>query len=155
MSLTYQLKGHDQLMRKLNKSPEYFKKAGKAMIQKAAFIAQAEAVKKAPVDTAALRKSITTKVQVTANNVIGRVGTNLEYAPYQEFGTGVYGTRGTQIMPRAGSRLVFKPKGSNKLVYARKVRGVKPKKFMQQGLQKVKRSVPKIVATGRSIINSL
>ena len=44
----------------------------------------------APVDTGRLRASIVPEVKATADQVQGIVGSNVEYAPYQEFGTGVY-----------------------------------------------------------------
>lgn len=40
-----------------------------------------------PVDTGLLRKSITHRVLKTASGGTAEVGTNVEYAPYQEFGT--------------------------------------------------------------------
>lgn len=41
----------------------------------------------APVDTGALRNSIKTKSQETTDGAEAQVYTNLEYAPYVEFGT--------------------------------------------------------------------
>ena len=40
------------------------------------------------VDTGELRKSINHKVRTKGNEVIGKVGTKIEYAHYVEFGTG-------------------------------------------------------------------
>lgn len=40
-----------------------------------------------PVDTGRLRASITPEVRPQDNNIIGVVGSNVEYAPYQELGT--------------------------------------------------------------------
>lgn len=45
----------------------------------------------APVDTGHLRNSIKTKSQATQDGVEAQVYTNLEYAPYVEFGTGQRG----------------------------------------------------------------
>jgi len=44
----------------------------------------------APVDTGRLRASITPGVSETSDGAEGVVGSNVEYAPYQEFGTGEY-----------------------------------------------------------------
>jgi HK97 gp10 family phage protein len=41
----------------------------------------------APVDTGRLRSSITHEVEVQGAEVVGRIGTNVEYAIFQEFGT--------------------------------------------------------------------
>ncbi len=45
----------------------------------------------APVDTGHLRNSIKTKSQTTQDGAKAQVFTNLEYAPYVEFGTGQRG----------------------------------------------------------------
>lgn len=46
----------------------------------------------APVDTGHLRNSIKTKSQTTQDGAETQVFTNLEYAPYVEFGTGQRGS---------------------------------------------------------------
>lgn len=48
-------------------------------------VLETEAKKRAPVDTGNLRNSITYETDVADKAVY--VGTNVEYAPYQEFGT--------------------------------------------------------------------
>ena len=52
-------------------------------IEKAALTLERNAKQKCPVDTGKLRASITTEV----GNLEAEVGTNVEYAPYVEFGT--------------------------------------------------------------------
>lgn len=42
----------------------------------------------APVDTGRLRSSITHELATDTQGLHGRIGTNVEYAPYVEFGTG-------------------------------------------------------------------
>ena len=49
---------------------------------------------KAPKDNGTLRNSITSKVEVAPEGVRGVVFTPLEYAPYVEFGTGLYAEEG-------------------------------------------------------------
>ena len=53
---------------------------------KACALVEREAKKKAPKDTGALRRSITSKVE----GLEGVIYTPLEYAPYVEFGTGLF-----------------------------------------------------------------
>lgn len=48
----------------------------------------------APKDTGALRRSLTFKTLVEGNNVTGIVFTPLEYAPYVEYGTGLFAEKG-------------------------------------------------------------
>lgn len=57
-------------------------------------LVEASAKQKAPKDTGALRRSIESKVEVNGNDVVGTVFTPLEYAPYVEFGTGLFATKG-------------------------------------------------------------
>ncbi len=44
-----------------------------------------------PVDTGALRESITVEVDDSGKTVVGTVGPHMDYAAYVEFGTGVAG----------------------------------------------------------------
>lgn len=48
---------------------------------------QRRAKQLAPVDTGRLRASITEALGSDAEGLVERVGTNVEYAPHQEFGT--------------------------------------------------------------------
>lgn len=57
-------------------------------------IVEGAAKDKAPKDTGALRRSITSKVEITGNEIDGIVYTPLEYAPYVEYGTGLYAENG-------------------------------------------------------------
>ncbi len=63
-----------------------------AGVSKAAMLVQGSAKNKAPVDSGALRQSIRAdKAKIQGENVTATVSTNLEYAPYVEFGTGPKG----------------------------------------------------------------
>lgn len=57
-------------------------------------IVERAAKQKAPKDTGALRRSITSKVETIDGVVTGVVFTPLEYAPYVEFGTGLFAEDG-------------------------------------------------------------
>lgn len=59
-------------------------------LNKACLIVERSAKEKAPKDTGALKRSITSEVEGTT----GRVFTPLEYAPYVEFGTGLFAEDG-------------------------------------------------------------
>lgn len=61
---------------------------------KACDLVEREAKMKAPKDTGALRRSITHKVEVDGNEIKGIVFTPLEYAPYVEYGTGLFAEAG-------------------------------------------------------------
>lgn len=69
------------------------KRLEKAM-KKAMALVEGEAKKNAPKGTGELRRSIESKVEVKGNEVTGTVFTPLEYAPYVEFGTGLFAESG-------------------------------------------------------------
>lgn len=59
-------------------------------LNRACLVVENEAKRLCPVDTGDLRSSITHEI----NNDVGIVGTNKEYAPYVEFGTGIFASEG-------------------------------------------------------------
>jgi HK97 gp10 family phage protein len=61
---------------------------------KACALVERAAKQKAPKDTGNLRRSITSEVEHTGDNVIGTVFTPLQYAPYVEYGTGLFAEGG-------------------------------------------------------------
>lgn len=68
-----------------------------AKMGKACAIVERAAKQKAPKDTGALRRSITSKIETVDGNITGVVFTPLEYAPYVEFGTGLFAEEGGRI----------------------------------------------------------
>jgi HK97 gp10 family phage protein len=71
----------------------------KQAMAKACLLVEAEARKKAPKDTGALRRSITSKVDADNGDIKGIVYTPLEYAPYVEYGTGLFAQDGGRKTP--------------------------------------------------------
>lgn len=61
---------------------------------KACALVERSAKQKAPKGTGELRRSITSKVENTSDGAVGIVFTPLEYAPYIEFGTGLFAEEG-------------------------------------------------------------
>ena len=57
-------------------------------------IVEATAKQKAPKDTGELRRSITSRVEQQGDDFVGIVYTPLEYAPYVEYGTGLFAEEG-------------------------------------------------------------
>lgn len=68
-------------------------KLGKAMGRACALV-ERSAKQKALKGTGELRRSITSKVEKNGVDVVGVVYTPLEYAPYVEFGTGLFAEEG-------------------------------------------------------------
>ena len=62
----------------------------KQALKKACYMVETDAKELCPTDTTRLRGSITHEVEET----VGRVGTNVEYAIWVEFGTGIHAEKG-------------------------------------------------------------
>ena len=69
----------------------------KAAMGRACALVERSAKQKAPKDTGALRRSITSTVTVDNSGVVGIVFTPLEYAPYIEYGTGLFAEKGGRM----------------------------------------------------------
>lgn len=80
--------GMSSLNKKIDKMVD--EKTVAEALERACAMVEASAKKNAPKDTGALRRSITSKVE----NNEGIVFTPLEYAPYIEFGTGLFAEGG-------------------------------------------------------------
>ena len=63
-------------------------------IGRACALVEQKAKEKAPKDTGALKRSITSEVNNSSGEMVGVVFTPLEYAPYVEFGTGLFAEKG-------------------------------------------------------------
>lgn len=85
MNVVVKVLGARTLVRKLKTFPERAKKL-KFAIQRAALFIAGEAKKLTPVDTGRLRASITAKTEREGKWIVGRIGTNVQYAPHIEFG---------------------------------------------------------------------
>lgn len=79
----------DKLISKLEKLDD----VNQAMEQ-VCILVENEAKIKCPVDNGLLRNSITHYIEDNPDELVGVVGTNVEYAPYVEFGTGIYSSLG-------------------------------------------------------------
>ena len=92
-----------------------------------------------PANTGALRRSIQTSVGETSDGVEGRVGTDVEYAPYLHEGTGIYSRTGTgrkdvpwvYYSPARGSFFTTE--------------GIKPRPFLSDALEEISNEVEKYI----------
>lgn len=85
------IRGMTSLLRKLDQLGGNSRVALKKGVAKATKLVQGDAKELCPVDEGALRNSIHADVKETNNSIEGKVYTNMEYAPYVEFGTGQRG----------------------------------------------------------------
>ena len=72
-------------------------------VQSACAVVEAAAIKNAPKRSGDLRRSIESNVEENGNEIKGTISTPLEYAPYVEYGTGLYaeGGNGRKKVPWA------------------------------------------------------
>ena len=86
--MSIEIKGLDEVLQRLAETatPEQIERA----LGRACALVERSAKQKAPKDTGELRRSISSKVE----NGVGEVFTPLEYAPYVEFGTGLFAEEG-------------------------------------------------------------
>ena len=61
---------------------------------KACAIVERDAIKKAPKGAGDLRRSIQSRVEKDGKDIVGVIFTPLEYAPYVEYGTGLFAETG-------------------------------------------------------------
>lgn len=102
---------------------------------------QNDAKREAPVDTGRLRASITPEVNVRNENIVeGIVGSNVEYAPYMELGTGVFAGNAAYFPPPSALDVWARRHGmgSGYMVALAIFRagGTKPRRFLQTGFEK-------------------
>jgi len=79
------IEGLDKLLKKVD--PKLLSKPLRNFFQRSTIAIQNRAREKAPVDTGRLRAGIATEVDHSSPPKWGKVGTNVKYAPFVEFGT--------------------------------------------------------------------
>lgn len=105
-------------------------------LDKALLVVEEAARKKAPKDSGALRRSITSD----RTGLTGKVFTPLEYAPYVEYGTGIHAEEGG----RSDVPWFYKDdEGKGHKTY-----GQKPHPFMRPALDENREKVTKILEEG-------
>lgn len=86
------IKNLDRLLQKLDSLGGNSQKALKTGIHQATKLVQGDAKALCPVgDSGHLRNSIQVETEERDGNIVGKVSTNVYYAPYVEFGTGQRG----------------------------------------------------------------
>lgn len=136
MSLTYSvtIPQLPALQKAFQAAPEAAKTAITTAINKSLIGYQATARQLAPIDKGGLRASIqVTPASWSGNSAKGSVGTNLNYAIFQEQGTGVYGPYHTPIVPKTKKALAWYSGG--KWHFAKSVKGSRPRWYMKGSVE--------------------
>lgn len=106
-------------------------------MEKALLVIEADAKRNAPVMDGRLRASITHEVVSSPDEASGRVGTNVEYAPYVHEGTGIYAREGNgRQTPWA-----YKHPKSGDMVFTH---GNKPNPFLRDAMDANKERIAEI-----------
>ncbi|MDQ0091666.1 HK97 gp10 family phage protein [Paenibacillus anaericanus] len=129
------IKGLDNLMRKLDALGGNSKKALQVGVLQAAKKVQGDAKDLCPVDQGQLSNSIQARVEESDGKIVGMISTNVEYAPYVEFGTG-----------KKGESSPSPPKYDGTLNYRQDWSGMKAQPFMYPAAAQNKIIVPKIIS---------
>ena len=120
-------------------------------MNKATALVHGQAKALAPVNKGQLAGSIHMKVAKKNNSVEGRVYTNVEYAPFVEFGTGIKGN-GTYPYDVEGLSLEYKDKGwayfdedTGKWIYTK---GQEARPYMYPALKENEKTIKKMFRDG-------
>lgn len=105
-------------------------------IGKACALVERSAKQNAPKDTGALRNSIQSRVEKSGGDIIGVVYTPLEYAPYVEYGTGLFAEEGGRKSPWA-----YQDDEGN----WHKTNGQKPQPFLRPALNDNRKKIIEII----------
>lgn len=97
-----------------------------AALEKACLIVEADAKEACPTGDGQLRQSITHDID--KNKYEGVIGTNVEYAPYVEIGTGIYSSEGTGRQ----TPWCYKDEKTGEFYWTR---GQHPRPFLQPALE--------------------
>lgn len=123
----------EDVLKRLAKAGDVFEEAARAYLTKAGLMVEGRARELAPSDKGTLRGSIKAgKVKKEWGEFSIKIGTNVSYAPYHEFGTGIYGKFNRPIRPKRARVLAWKSGGG--WVFAKSVRGVKASKYLENGV---------------------
>jgi len=128
------------LTRKLSKYPEELKEARKKAMIRSTRLVQKKLRQKnvTPFKTGRLSRGWKIKENRAS---VGKIVNRVPYAPFMEFGTSAH-----VILPRKARALRFKPKGSAKFVFAKRVLhpGTKPFRMTKKAIAKSIKRIRKI-----------
>lgn len=105
------IKGLDGLMRKLDALGGNTREAVKAGMLQGVKQVQGDAKLLCPVDDGRLRNSILGEVREENDKIVGVISTNVEYAPYVEFGTGPVGRATADLPPDLAGKIQYRADG--------------------------------------------
>src|SRR3990167_4093527 len=151
MAYTIHVEGLEELKQKL--SANVTEASVKEFLAKSAMEVEKNAKLNSPVDTGRLRASINNKVEIGTGRARAIIGTNVTYAPYQEFGTAPHFPPLAAMQPWA-RRHGFPPGNAGAYLVARAIaqHGTKGKFYMKKGFEQSLNTINTLMrALGESI----
>ncbi len=109
----------------------------KAAMYKSCALVERTAKQTAPKDTGALRNSIQSEVRETGEEIQGVVFTPLEYAPYVEYGTGLFAEENGRKTP-----WIYEDEKTGEQIFTR---GQRPQPFLRPALFENKEQITKLL----------
>ena len=141
--MAIEFEGLDKILDSLDKLADTQQLTG--TMEQVCALVERDAKQNAPKDTGALARSIESKVENNNNNSIqGVVFTPLEYAPYVEFGTGLFAESGG----RTDVPWAYKDEETGELIFTS---GQKPQPYMRPAIDNNREKIVKMIKEGFSI----
>ena len=136
--LEFDVEGFDKIVKRIEDmtNPRTLEKA----MGKACAIVERDAIKKAPKGAGDLRRSIQSRVESDGHEVIGIIFSPLEYAPYVEYGTGLFAESGG----RTDVPWVYCDDEGN----FHSTSGMKPQPYMRPALNENREKILKTIKEG-------
>lgn len=138
MAITTRLEGLDGILSRIDNIAN--ESNVKQSLNKACLLVERSAKQKAPKDTGELRRSITSEVRQDGTEYIGVVFTPLEYAPYIEYGTGLFAEKGG----RKETPWSYKDDEGN----WQSTSGLKPQPYLRPALNENREAITRILKEG-------
>jgi len=131
------VRGLDGAVRALREAGERIQALVPQAMRRAAGIVEREAKRLSPMDTGRLMSSITSETRGIGMEVVGIVGSNVEYAPYVELGTKPH------FPPVSALEVWARRHGTTAFVVARAIarRGTRARRFLQGAFEAKKNEV--------------
>jgi len=137
LEIKIQVPDLEKVIRKLG--PELISGSVGDFLKRSVITVQGKARMKAPVDTGLMRSDIKFEVDSAQPPTWGKVGTSVFYAPYQEFGTGIFVGKGFHWPPGQALGLWAERHGFDSGYQVARIigrkGGLEPRRFMRGGLE--------------------
>ncbi len=112
----------------------------KRAVGKACALVERAAREKAPKDSGDLRRSIESKVEIENDSIVGIIFSNLEYAPYVEYGTGLFAEKGGRT-----TGWLYEDEDTGEEIWTR---GQHPQPYLRPALNENREEIKRILKEG-------